>query len=162
MRQEIKYMLLTGAILLSILFFVFGGQIYPRLYFGPLDMEGMQDVFREDLRSRGWTLHLSMLIVGLPWVMAGLFYYIINSVHFDRWWNWLIVLGISTLLTAWCSIKMLAAGMEEFQVGLSDYYRPLTETLAGWVALFSAVMFIVASYGMRWWSSNCRHTPIPQ
>ncbi|MDE6243408.1 MAG: hypothetical protein K2M14_05300 [Muribaculaceae bacterium] len=162
MRQEIKYMLLAGAVVISLLFLVLGGQIYPRLYFGPEDLEGIQDVFREDLRSRGWTLHLSMLIVGLPWVMAGLFYYIINSVHFDRWWNWLIVLGVSTLLTAWCSIKMLSGYMEEFQVGLSDYYRPLTETLAGWVALFSAIIFIVASYGLRWWSSNCRHTPIPQ
>ena len=28
--------------------------------------------------------------------------------------------------------------------------------------LFAALLFIVASFSMRWWSSNCRHTPIPQ
>lgn len=162
MRQEIKYTLLFGAILFSLLFVVFGGQIYPRLYLGPEDSEGILNMFRDDLRSRGWTLHLSMLIVGLPWVMAGLFYYIINSVHFDRWWNWFIVLGISTLLTVWCAIKLLSGSMEAFEPGLSDTYRSLTETLAGWVALFAALIFIIASYGLRWWSSNCRHTPFPQ
>ena len=26
----------------------------------------------------------------------------------------------------------------------------------------AAVTFVIASYSMRWWSSNCRHTPIPQ
>ena len=28
--------------------------------------------------------------------------------------------------------------------------------------LFAALLYIIASYSMRWWSSNCRHTPIPQ
>jgi hypothetical protein len=28
--------------------------------------------------------------------------------------------------------------------------------------LFAALLYIVASYSMRWWSSNCRHTPLPQ
>jgi len=28
--------------------------------------------------------------------------------------------------------------------------------------LFAAVLYIIASYSMRWWSSNCRHTPLPQ
>ncbi len=25
-----------------------------------------------------------------------------------------------------------------------------------------AVLFVIASFSIRWWSSNCRHTPIPQ
>ena len=25
-----------------------------------------------------------------------------------------------------------------------------------------AVLFIIASFSIRWWSSNCRHTPIPE
>ena len=28
--------------------------------------------------------------------------------------------------------------------------------------LWTALLFIVASFSIRWWSSNCRHTPIPQ
>lgn len=120
------------------------------------------DLFREDLRSQGWTLHLSLLVTGVPWVMAALFYYLINSVHFDRWWNWLIVLGISSLLTTWACISLLTSRMEQFQPGLSATYAPLTDALAFWLCLFAAGFFVVASYGMRWWSSNCRHTPIPQ
>lgn len=148
--------------MISILFIIVGGSIYPNLFLGAADAEGVQDMFREDLRSQGWTLHLSMLIVALPWVMAVLFYYIINSVHFDRWWNWLIVAGISTLSCTYAAIRMLESRMDAFQLELSDYYRPMTEALAGWIALFALIFFVIASYGIRWWSSNCRHTPIPQ
>ena len=28
--------------------------------------------------------------------------------------------------------------------------------------LVEVLLFVIASYGMRWWSSNCRHTPIPE
>ena len=27
---------------------------------------------------------------------------------------------------------------------------------------FNIVLFVIASFAMRWWSSNCRHTPIPE
>ncbi len=162
MRQEIKYALLIGSLLLSLLFIILGGQIYPSLYLGVPDAGGTQDLFREDLRSQGWTLRLSILITAIPWIMAGLFYYIINSVHFDRWWNWLIISAISTLLSAWGAIRLLVVRMEDFQPGLSDFYAPLNEALAGWVALFSFIIFTTASFGIRWWSSNCRHTPFPQ
>lgn len=162
MRQEIKFALLGSALLLTVLFIITGGSIYPTLYLGPTDAEGMQDLFREDLRSQGWTLRLSLLTAVIPWCMAGLFYYIINSVHFDRWWNWLIVLGISTLLTTWAGLTYLTSRMEAFQIGLSDYYAPMTEAFTGWIALFAFLIFTIASVGMRWWSSNCRHTPFPQ
>lgn len=162
MRQEIKITLLSSAVIISILLVVCGGLIYPALYYGPADADGTLDMFREDLRAQGWTLRLSMLEVTIPWLMAGLFYYIINSVHFDRWWNWLIVAAISTLLAVWSSISYLSSRMEEFQPGLSDLYASLTESLAAWVGLFSFIIFTVASFGMRWWSSNCRHTPFPQ
>lgn len=162
MRQEIKYTLLACAACFIILFVMLGGHIYPALYMGQADTGGMQDMFREDLRSQSWTMHLSMLVAFIPTLMAGLFYYVINSVHFDRWWNWLIVAAISALLTAWGAIRLLNSCMEEFQPGLSDYYAPLTQVMAAWAALFAFVIFTVSSFGMRWWSSNCRHTPIPQ
>lgn len=28
--------------------------------------------------------------------------------------------------------------------------------------LAAVALFVVASFAMRWWSSNCRHTPIPE
>lgn len=139
---------------------VLGGSIFPSLYFGVADAEGTLDMMREDLKL--WTLHLSALTVAIPWVMAVLFYYIINSVDFDRWWNWLIVLVLTALLSAWAGMGMLEHLMEEFEPGLSGFYSIYMAPMSAWCALFSAVFFIIVSFSIRWWSSNCRHTPFPQ
>lgn len=162
MRPQIKYILLLCGVLFTLGYIVFGGTIFSHIYLGVPDAEGNLYAFREDLRSQGWTLHLSALTAAIPWVFAVLFYYIINSVNFDRWWNWFIVLGVASALAAWGSITMLDTLMEELSPGLTDYYAPYLAPMAGWVALFTAILFAVASYSCRWWSSNCRHTPFSQ
>ena len=160
MRPQIKYTLLLVGILLTIGYVIAGGKIFPSLYLGVGDAEGNLDMMREDLKA--WTLHLSALTAVLPWLMAVLFYYIINSVNFDRWWNWFIVLALTSLLSAWGGMTMLTRLMENLEPGLSEYYAPYLAPMAGWCSLFSAILFTVASFACRWWSSNCRHTPFPQ
>lgn len=160
MREQIKYALLLCGILLTGAYLVAGGKIFTSLYLGVGDAEGNLDMLREDMK--GWTLHLSALTAAIPWVMAVLFYYIIDSVNFDRWWNWSIVLALSSLLSAWGGMTMLTRLMENLEPGLSDYYAPYLPPVAGWCGLFTALLFTVASFACRWWSVNCRHTPFPQ
>lgn len=152
--------MLLGGILVTAAYLILGGNIFPSLYLGVPDADGTLDSMREDLKF--WTLHLSALTAALPWVMAMLFYYIINSVYFDRWWNWLIVLALTALLSAWIGMALLEHLMEDFEPGLSDYYSIYMVPMSAWCALFSAVLFIIVSFSIRWWSSNCRHTPFPQ
>ena len=162
MRHQIKYILLLTGILLTLAYIVSGGVLFSHIYIGVPDADGNLYAFRDDLRSQGWTLHLTLLTTAIAWVFAILFYYIINSVNFDRWWNWFIVLGVSSALSAWGSITMLRTLMEELSPGLTDYYSSYLTPMAGWVALFTAIFFTIASFSCRWWSSNCRHTPFPQ
>lgn len=160
MQSPVKYILLFAGILITLAYLILGGRIFPALYLGVSDADGTLDMLREDLKL--WTLHLSSLTAVIPWIMAVMFYYIINSVDFDRWWNWFIVLALTALLSAWGSLSMLEYLMEEFEPTLSDYYSMYLPPLAVWSAVFSSVLFVIASFAIRWWSSNCRHTPFPQ
>lgn len=160
MKQKYKLIFAVAAAVASILFIVLAGQIYPHFYLGAADAEGNLDFFRQDLIDRGMTMPLALATVCIPWVAAVIYYYAINSVHFDRWWHWLMVLVITALLTSYADWQYMNA---KFIIeDLSDIYSPYMLAMSGWNAVCAACVFIVASFGIRWWSNNCRHTPIPQ
>ena len=90
--------------------------------------------------------------------MAAIYYYVVNSVSFSRWFHWLIVLGVASVaapVTSFviCNNAFTAEGYD-FSAQLGGF---CVVDLA-----VEAVLFVVASFAMRWWSSNCRHTPIPE
>ena len=94
----------------------------------------------------------------IAWVVAAIYYYAINSVSFARWYHWLIFLGIAVLFAPTVDFVYPNSAFSEY-----DY--EFTTQLIHFSLLnivVEAVLFIIASYSIRWWSSNCRHTPIPQ
>jgi len=90
--------------------------------------------------------------------MTGLFYYVINSVSFSRWYHWLLVAVISSVLAS------VAAWMYCNRVFIEDNIDFTTQLIIFSLvnALIESVLFTVLSFSCRWWSSNCRHTPIPE
>ena len=162
MYQLSKISALIIGLIISLLFIIFGGAIYQLLYLGnPMFTENLFD-FRDLLRSKSWTINLSIITVAIPWAMAIIYYYVINSVHFDRWWHWCIVWVIISPVTAIIGYKYLTMSMNSLEPGLAFAYEDLNSILAVWNCLLSGLFFIIASYSCRWWSNNCRHTPIPQ
>ena len=92
----------------------------------------------------------------MTWGIAALYYYVINSVKFDRWYHWMSMLGVASVLTpvvCFVVVGNLLEGMD---------YPTASVTFAVYNVIVSALLFTIASFSMRWWSSNCRHTPIPQ
>ncbi len=127
-----------------------GGMLYESLFYS----QG----FNDQLYNRGMYGVLAGITAAVPWAAAGLYYYVINSVRFDRWWHWLAVLAATTVLTPVLCHAYVSATFAEAGV---DY---ASQAVAfEWVnVLYGALLFVVASFSLRWWSSNCRHTPIPQ
>ncbi len=162
MRQIYKPSLLIAGIVLTIFWVVLAGKIYSHLYFGQGDVDGNLEYFRADLLQYDWTIFMALITAAVPWAIAVLFYYIIDSVHFDRWWHWLIVLGIAMLLTAGLDSQYITPRMVGGDMMRQSYYSPYLLSLAGWNAMIGGVCFIIASFAIRWWSGNCRHTPLPQ
>lgn len=141
-------------IVVSVIFIAlsFGGSdnVYEQLSFN--------QEFNDELFSLGLYPTMAMLTVGMAWAIALLYYYVINSVLFDRWYHWLVMLLLAAVVTPTVCHVVCDAAMSR------DGYDPgaLLGQFAVQHVVFSTLMFIIASFSIRWWSSNCRHTPLPQ
>ena len=118
--------------------------------------------FNQGFNDKMYSLDMYPVIAGITilvaWGGAAIYYYAINSVKFDRWYHWLAVLGaVAVLAPVVCYIynDTVFASNGLMYIGESIQFEMQT-------VLFAALLYIVASYSIRWWSSNCRHTPIPQ
>ena len=139
--KQITY--LIAGIVVTVIFFILscsdGFNIYEQMYFN----QGYNDkMFNLDMYP----------------VIAAIYYYAINSVKFDRWYHWLAVMAVVIVLApVACYVynDTVFANNGLAYVGESIQFEMQT-------VLFAAVLYIVASFSMRWWSSNCRHTPLPQ
>ncbi len=101
---------------------------------------------------------VAMIVAGMAWAGAGVYYYVINSVNFDRWFHWAGVLGVITLAAPVVCYAVINGILKNN--GL-DYTGEAVQFIMQ-LFVMTAVLFVVASFSMRWWSTNCRHTPFPQ
>lgn len=142
--------LLAAGIVLTITFVAFSTHIFEALYY--------EREFSNEMYNQGLYPIVSLVTVGVAWTGAILYYYVINSVSFSRWYHWMLAMVASSLLT---SIINYIYPNSVFSVdGLNFTHRLFVFSMAN--ALIGTVMFIIASFSIRWWSSNCRHTPIPE
>lgn len=137
-------------VLMTLLFLLFPSSVFEMGYY---ETEFSNEMYNESLY-----LVVAVITVALSWGAAALFYYVINSVSFSRWYHWLLTLAVTALLTAVVNY-LYPNGL------LSDMGYDFSSQLFGFCVIdfvVSACFFVVASFSMRWWSSNCRHTPIPE
>lgn len=121
----------------------------------------------EQLSNMFIGIGLSMFCISL--VVAIYYYYVINHPRLNNWWGWLIFLGVNAVIN--------------FVVGwqwvLKDYYDGLmvkksaatgeivdlpinvSDILAFGVTnmIDSIIAFILISYMIKWWSTNCSRAP---
>lgn len=118
--------------------------------------------FDNEFSNEMYNSHLyftNILIVAITaWGLAAIYYYIINSVSFSRWYHWLMVSAAAVVICPIASYFHITGTMEEMQLNFEHqaFHFVLTE------AFVEAAMFVIASFSIRWWSSNCRHTPFPE
>ncbi|MDD7317769.1 MAG: hypothetical protein SOZ80_07920 [Prevotella sp.] len=141
---------LIAGLVITVLYIFFSMQIYELMYY--------EAEFSQAMCDENMYLAVALITSGVAWAVAAIYYYAINSVGFARWYHWLIFLGIAVLLAAITDFVYPDSVFSEY-----DYeYTPQLIHFSLLNIIVEAVIFIVASYSMRWWSSNCRHTPIPQ
>lgn len=148
MKDKIVYLCL--GIALTVIFFIFSEEVYEALYYSP--------AFNNGLHNTGLYNIITLITIAMAWGAAAIYYYAVNSVRWDRWWHWLVVLAIVVVLN-----PIICYGMTVQTFNSNGMTFP-GEALSfeAFNMLVTAGLFIVASFSMRWWSSNCRHTPIPQ
>ncbi len=139
--------LVIGAVA-TVLFWFFRVELYEALY----TVNG----FSDQMYNTGAYGSVAVITIAMAWGMAAIYYYVINSVKFDRWYHWLAMMGVTCVLTPVVCYLVVSHLLEGFDYSTAEF------TFEVYNILFTALTFIIASFSMRWWSSNCRHTPIPQ
>ena len=142
-------LLITGAVI-SLLFLLLNTKIFEALYY--------ERAFSDAMYNQNLYFVVAIVTLAIAWVLAAVFYYVINSVRFSRWYHWLLVQAAACVVTpvtsfVLCNNSLTAEGY--------DFAGQLGSFCVIDLAV-EAVLFTVASFAMRWWSSNCRHTPIPE
>lgn len=148
MNKSRNFILLGIGVVITLLFIILSEKIFEAVYY--------QGSFSDTMHNNSAYTKIAGIIFVMTWGGAALYYYIINSVRFDRWYHWLATGAATTLLTAVAGYFATKGFLPEYE----DHGEIFGFTI--YVLLFAAVMFIIASFSIRWWSSNCRHTPIPQ
>lgn len=144
MRDKVIF-LIIGAII-SVVFGFFSVEIYDSIYLDSGFNNAMLDIYSL----------VGIIVIIVTWAIAAIYYYLINSVKFDRWYHWLAMLGVASVLA-----PVICYLVVDAQLGDKDY-GTYEVTFEFYNIFVSAILFIIASFSIRWWSSNCRHTPIPQ
>jgi hypothetical protein len=145
-----KTILLACGIVITVLFALFSTQLYEQLF------------YEREFSNAMYNYHIysitAIITAGISWAVAAIYYYVINSVSFSRWYHWLIMLVVT------CLLSMLACYLYATNTFSANDYDFKAQTFAFCLVnnIVATVMFFVSSFSMRWWSQNCRHTPIPE
>ncbi len=120
------------------------------------------------------SIGLYMIILTLFLVIF--FYYILNHPRFNRWWNWLIVLGVNLFLNflyAWritlSDLNTNAISDDLLYVRNPDTGQIISQKIVEsncvyfgiTNAIIATIVFILLSFMLRWWSRNCSTCPCP-
>lgn len=147
-----NFILLAAGIILTIAFAIFATHIFEAMYYS--------NVFSNEMYDLQLNGPCAWICIGIAWALAALFYYAINSVSFSRWYHWLIVLVCGVVLSAIATYLFIN---HQFDILTNDAdFSVQTFRMAINAGICQAVIFVVASFSIRWWSSNCRHTPFPE
>ena len=128
-------------------------------YTGLIEFCYYDSAFSSALYDNGLYLPSSLASIGFAWLVAFLFYYVINKVQFHRWWHWLLIGIISLGATAIFSIYYTELQLDDLGEGPFETNHYVNFML--WNVIFNFVIYVAASFSIRWWSSNCNATPIP-
>ena len=93
MRDKLVF-LVIGAVA-SVLFWIFRVELYEALY----TVNG----FSDQMYNTGAYGTVAVITIAMAWGMAAIYYYVINSVKFDRWYHWLAMMGVTTCSLLWCA-----------------------------------------------------------
>lgn len=157
LQPKRKTVLLVAGIAVSVIFIAKGSSIYSALFLGNSDED-----FKYLLESSNIFIYIPFMIVVGAWAVATLYYYIINSRRFNRWWHWLVMLmfcttSLSTLLNHFVCHKI-----HNIEPHFTEIYTDYIVRFSIWNTLISALLFVVVSFSIRWWSANCSKTPCPK
>ncbi|WP_314077793.1 hypothetical protein [Hoylesella pleuritidis] len=145
-----NFILLISGLVITLLFLVFPASVFEALYY--------EREFSNEMYNQNLYFSVALVTAFVAWSFAGIYYYLIDSVSFSRWYHWLLMLVTAVVLT---SVINYIYPDDIFSSAGLDFVGQLFSFCIVDLAI-EIVLFVIASFSLRWWSANCRHTPIPE
>lgn len=112
---------------------------------------------------------VGLWMFGISLAMVLLYYYVVNHPRLNNWWGWLIFLGINAVINFIVGWQWVLKDFYDSKMVTVDPSTNLqvplnigeTEILCFGVSnmLLSIVAFIIFSFIIKWWSTNCSRSP---
>lgn len=145
-----KHVFLTVSIAITLLTLLGATWLSETMYYD-------RDFSNEMYNAHLYTPSLAVVAV-VGWVVMAVYYYVINSVLFSRWYHWLIVVVMAAVAVYFINVAHIDSVFYDMDMS----FERQTSQYCTILAVTEAVLCTIASFGIRWWSSNCRHTPFPE
>jgi|GEM_PF-299048 len=145
MRREI---LLVVGIVLTALYIIFAPQFYESCYYS----QGFSDW----MYNQNMYLIVAIVVVLVAWILAFLYYKVIDNISLSKWYHWLIFFVIAVLLAPAVNIVYPnSVSTEEGQEFMADLQNFAIINVA-----VTAVFFCIASAALCGFSTNCKYVPV--
>jgi len=110
-------------------------------------------------------------LIGVTIAVAVLFYYVINSSRFQRWYHWLIMFGINAGINFLIAYNFTNGDLDAGKIPDCFIKDPSTGQILidsmscigfGFAnVIVASLLFIIVSFSIRWWSTNASTCPFP-
>ena len=118
--------------------------------------------------------HIGLATLAISLVIILVFYYVINHPKFNKWWSWLLMLIINSIINFGVGYFVVYAKYTNGIIPPSLMYQFDEEgnilafliTNLNCIGLglancfVAAIFFLVFTFMFKWWSSNAKHAPI--
>ena len=118
--------------------------------------------FSTDMYNNGFYLPIFIIMVAAIFLVACVYYYLVNHPRVNRWYHWLVFnlgTGITNFIVTW----IVSHNKIETFYATQGMYSPHDWTnyliLSLIALLWSFVFYFLFSFIIKWGSRNCKHTP---
>lgn len=117
--------------------------------------------FSDAMYDNGLYISIGFCMVLIPVIVLTLYYYVVNSTRFSKWWQWLLLVIFICAVNFGIAFGVSYNGLYDVY-GSSDVGFPLVSSCLGFSfvnVLWAFVICFVWSMIIKWGSTQCRRTP---
>lgn len=117
--------------------------------------------FSNDLYDQKLYISIGLFMVFIPIVVLTLYYYVVNSVKFSKWWQWFLLVFILALFNFGIAYYITYNELS-YLYGQQNKELPYAVEFISFSlinALWTMTVAFIFSMIIKWGSKNCRRTP---
>jgi hypothetical protein len=118
--------------------------------------------FSDNLYETGVNIPVGIVMVLLSAVGMASYYFAINHPKFNRWFHWLLVVGVLALINFGIAWAMSDSALYDYFQGVNQEIPYSTIDFVTYSvvnAVWSVVFSFIFSLCMKWGSSNAKYSP---